>query len=522
MSSRPTPRRPPFTQSSSMVEELASSPIPRLPQELVDHIIDHLYDDPLTLTSCSLVCRQWLPTSRLHLFSKISLKVTPAVASPSELCKRLHRLLTTSPSIISCIRELEVLEGSPLGGQGHGQAQAQSLPQAALAPGAGAAQGATPTPTRTPPPPTSWVLTSRTLPLLLLTLTHLRRLELGAQSTTLHWALLPPSLQHALHHVFSLRSLTFVRLKSWSFTRFADLAGLLACCRNLQGLALACVCVLGEPGAGPFFDPDVPETLALEDHDDDEEEEGVVVPVADEPRKCRLEFLTIEHVGSGPLGHWLLSPRSTLDLRGLRELRIAHFDDVPAIERLLERTGDSLEYFHFKTGILDVYPFDLSMNPNLRSIKLTLEDPPRALLWVQTLLKSLGPSNVLHHIGLEFYTDLKQMLQLPIDPSFPPSPHPHSSNNSNSVSNSNSKGCGGCQWAELDALLLRPELSALQQVEIGLFTLPTSAEYARVREALGGIRARGVLRMYRLGLKNKRSRGQLQVIMPRISRYEST
>lgn len=430
------------------------SPIPRLPQELVDHIVDHLHDDPITLNSCSLVCHAWLPTSRLHLFAKISLKVTPAAGhlAPSELCKRLHRILTSSPSIICYIRELEVLEGSPLGGQ--------TSPQAAL------------TGSRS----TTWVTTERTFAPLLRMLTHLKRLEFGAQSTTLHWAMLPPTLQSAIHHVFSLRSLTFVRLKSWSFTHFDDLAGLLACCPNLQGLALASVCISGEPGV-PGAVVDVHQSAAFESPVEFMGDGAITT------YRCRLEFLTIEYVDAG---HWLLSPRSTLDFRGLRELRIAHIDDLLAVEGLLARTGDSLEHFHFKTGILDVHRFDLSINANLRSIKLTLEDPPLALLWVQTLLDSVSPTNVLEHIALEFYTDLKQMVD---------------------------------GWAELDSLLLRPELGGLRQVEIGLFALPTSAEFARVVEGLAGLQARGVLRTYQLGLKSKRSSQQL---MPRISRYESS
>jgi len=430
-------------------------PIPQLPQELVDHIIDHLHDDPVTLNSCALVCHTWLPTSRLHIFSKISLKVTPAAGhlAPSDSCKRLHRLFTTSPSIICHVRELEVLEGSLLGGQ--------APPQAVL----GSNRS------------TTWVATECTFPHLLRMLTHLKRLEFGAQSTTLYWAMLPPSLQSAIHHVFSLRSLTYVRLKQWSFTHFRDLAELLACSRNLQGLALASVCVSGEPGV-PGAVLDVPSAGDLDESPVVLAEEGVIAP-----GRPRLEFLTIEYVDAG---NWLLSPQSKVDLQGLRELLVAHFDDLPAVERLLARTGDSLEHFHFKPGILDVYPLDLSINANLRSIKLTLEDPPLALSWIQTLLNSISPTNILEHISLEFFTDLKQMVD---------------------------------GWAELDSLLLRPELSGLRQVEVGLFTRTTSAEFARVVEELAGLQARGILRMYQLGLKNQRSNQQL---MPRISRYESS
>jgi len=45
---------------------------PRLPQELVEIIIDHLQKDITTLKQCSLVHRSWLPRSRLHLFSSFT------------------------------------------------------------------------------------------------------------------------------------------------------------------------------------------------------------------------------------------------------------------------------------------------------------------------------------------------------------------------------------------------------------------------------------------------------------------
>lgn len=40
----------------------------RLPQELVDIIIDHLHDDRHALAASALVCRAWVPPSRHHLF----------------------------------------------------------------------------------------------------------------------------------------------------------------------------------------------------------------------------------------------------------------------------------------------------------------------------------------------------------------------------------------------------------------------------------------------------------------------
>ena len=44
--------------------------MPELPQELIDRIIDHV-DDTTSLKACSLVCSQWSPRSRKHLFVQV-------------------------------------------------------------------------------------------------------------------------------------------------------------------------------------------------------------------------------------------------------------------------------------------------------------------------------------------------------------------------------------------------------------------------------------------------------------------
>jgi len=281
-----------------------------LPQELADHIIDHLHDNPQALRSCSLVCHAWLPTSRIHLFSKVTFRESPDGCPSNELCKRLYTLLSSSPDIIPHIHELEITEGALFGASGYP---------------AGV-------------PSTTWVATERTLPRLLKMLTHLKRLEFGAQ-TTLYWGTLPPTLQNALYHAFKLPSLTYVRLKSWSFPTFAVLADLLSCCQNLKGLSLSST-IVGDGGeAGNALTP--ASGGAIEVGDDDR------------TRRSSLEFLTIDYVDFGSLGHWLLSQRSAIEIKGLRELRVAHFHDVTAIERLLAVTGSSLEHFHLKPGPWD-------------------------------------------------------------------------------------------------------------------------------------------------------------------------
>ncbi|KAJ7669970.1 hypothetical protein DFH06DRAFT_1372538 [Mycena polygramma] len=49
---------------------------PRMPPELTDRIIDCLSDSQPDLRACSLVCRQWLPSSRHHLFESVTMQPT--------------------------------------------------------------------------------------------------------------------------------------------------------------------------------------------------------------------------------------------------------------------------------------------------------------------------------------------------------------------------------------------------------------------------------------------------------------
>lgn len=44
-----------------------------IPTELIERILDHLYDDVRTLKACTLVCRAWFTRSRYHLFAHVQL-----------------------------------------------------------------------------------------------------------------------------------------------------------------------------------------------------------------------------------------------------------------------------------------------------------------------------------------------------------------------------------------------------------------------------------------------------------------
>ncbi|KZT74615.1 hypothetical protein DAEQUDRAFT_660381, partial [Daedalea quercina L-15889] len=51
---------------------------PVVPPELCDVVIDYLHDDPRTLAVCALVCRTWVPSSRMHQFHTVILHRIPA------------------------------------------------------------------------------------------------------------------------------------------------------------------------------------------------------------------------------------------------------------------------------------------------------------------------------------------------------------------------------------------------------------------------------------------------------------
>ena len=42
-----------------------------LPPELLDHIVDHLHDNPTTLKACCIVAKSWVPRTQSHLFADV-------------------------------------------------------------------------------------------------------------------------------------------------------------------------------------------------------------------------------------------------------------------------------------------------------------------------------------------------------------------------------------------------------------------------------------------------------------------
>ncbi|KAI0692824.1 hypothetical protein BC835DRAFT_1355858 [Cytidiella melzeri] len=55
--------------------------ISKLPQELIDRVLDYLARDAIALRSCSFVCRSWLKQSRHHLFGLLRIRDTQICTS---------------------------------------------------------------------------------------------------------------------------------------------------------------------------------------------------------------------------------------------------------------------------------------------------------------------------------------------------------------------------------------------------------------------------------------------------------
>ncbi|EKM53884.1 uncharacterized protein PHACADRAFT_257364 [Phanerochaete carnosa HHB-10118-sp] len=76
----------------------------RLPPELIDLVIDELQHDIVSLRSCSLVCKSWLPRSSTHLFSSLYISSLPV----SAILVTFRNFIPSSTRISLHVRHFEV------------------------------------------------------------------------------------------------------------------------------------------------------------------------------------------------------------------------------------------------------------------------------------------------------------------------------------------------------------------------------------------------------------------------------
>lgn len=89
----------------------------KLPQELIDIIINYLLYDSRALHQCARVCGSWLPKARRNIFHQVAPngrynRRSDAIYIPYS--KQLDRVLLKLPHIAEYLRELEVYVGQEL------------------------------------------------------------------------------------------------------------------------------------------------------------------------------------------------------------------------------------------------------------------------------------------------------------------------------------------------------------------------------------------------------------------------
>ncbi|KAK0433804.1 hypothetical protein EV421DRAFT_1374422 [Armillaria borealis] len=80
-----------------------SASISCVPPEIIDEIIDYLWDDNLALISCSLVCHVFYPRTRTHLFCIIDIR------RRSNTATRFIDITKASPRLLSCVTDTRIL-----------------------------------------------------------------------------------------------------------------------------------------------------------------------------------------------------------------------------------------------------------------------------------------------------------------------------------------------------------------------------------------------------------------------------
>lgn len=73
-----------------------------VPPEITDRIIDFLHNDDPALLNCSLVCKQWTPSSRYHLFHTVQ-------ASGLNGQRKLASMLESTPQLGQYVRVVYIM-----------------------------------------------------------------------------------------------------------------------------------------------------------------------------------------------------------------------------------------------------------------------------------------------------------------------------------------------------------------------------------------------------------------------------
>lgn len=277
------------------------------PQELIDYTVDYLYDDPTSLKSCALVSRPFLPSTRMHLFRRVTLSPTPIYSEGVRVygkadsierrfekvrgrCQRLYSILLASPRVAQYVRELTIVDARGFPGM----------------------------------EPTGWIRVEEKLPLILTMFDHV---EILAFENIAEWESHPPELRDAIRNLLRVPSLRHLSLRKNGFSSISDMATLLSdISPHLKYL---------EINRNYFDHLELPDVF-------------LEVPSSERARLVELN-VNDNPLTSDVIIEWLLHPSShiTADSTSFRVLRVVSWYQTPCINRFLDQVGGSIEHLMF-------------------------------------------------------------------------------------------------------------------------------------------------------------------------------
>ncbi|KDR76423.1 hypothetical protein GALMADRAFT_246763 [Galerina marginata CBS 339.88] len=322
-----------------------------LPYELEELILSYILHDPVSLKSCSLVCRRFSNFVQRHLFENISLSFSNQSKSDT-LPARFVRLLISSPHLATLVQSISIIETRNRIGY--------------------------PTHLRDD------ILLPACLPLL----KNLRSIGFHSNSfSSPSWKAFSPETQKAILNAFRLPSLVSI-----SLYRIIDIPiSLLSGCVALEELSLKFV---------TFQDEDIQEWI--------DQDPVPLIPIGSNQRmKLKSLLLSLADPVFHFFTNWLLSPSCALDLSNLQRLSVSmtmEYHDHGNIGKLLQASATTLEVLCFSPSFggptrLTLNPINLDCLPRLRVLRLRLgmargPSGQSFLPWILEAIKQLNSKHI--------------------------------------------------------------------------------------------------------------------------------
>ncbi|KAF9071888.1 hypothetical protein BDP27DRAFT_1418698 [Rhodocollybia butyracea] len=381
-----------------------------LPTELLESIIDNLHDKP-TLLSCALVGKAWVSASQRGVFTKLVLKAPSSQHEDFEELfeaylaanKRLLLIFDENPRIPTYIRSLELLQFDKF--------ERTRLP---VIPQVNSEE--------------FHASTARVI-------SRLSNVE-NLLFLSVNWAQFSPVLKAAVVNLFSAPSITRVTLSMIAIPKFAELASLLGCIKNLKALKVSFLTCTD-------WDVPVPEESLEEDN-------ALISMNPAPPKSIHLDQLLHFHsVNVRSFAAWFQQPSCPIEIQNLQSLQIHRSItfDYQGTAFMLELVGNSLRELELHGPFRSIHSniVHLGYTPDLRSLSLVnvhQTDTYTPVPWIQSLFEPLL------RLNQKTYPLQSLTIHLYADHSDPLSTHQWD------------------EWSQIDALLAAPVFFPLEAVNI--------------------------------------------------------